>query len=72
LWSHSIPFGCGSALWCAGIFSPEEMKRTRALAEEFKAAGGRGQRLQSKLVARSQQKRNWLEEWWYVMLCTLA
>lgn len=47
-----------------GIFSPEEMKRTRALAEEFKAAGGRGQRLQSKLVARSQQKRNWLEEWW--------
>jgi hypothetical protein len=56
-------------LWCAmpGIFSPEEMKRTRALAEEFKAAGGRGQRLQSKLVARSQQKRNWLEEWWYVL-----
>jgi hypothetical protein len=48
-----------------GIFSPEEMKRTRALADEFKADGGRGQRLHSKLVARSQQRRNWLEEWWY-------
>ena len=69
----SIVFGL-TPLWCAmpGIFSPEEMKRTRALAEEFKAAGGRGQRLQSKLVARSQQKRNWLEEWWYVVLRTLA
>lgn len=52
----------------AGLIPREQMERTRALVDEFKAPNGRGQRLHAKLVARSRQRRNWLEEWWYCLV----
>ncbi len=48
----------------AGILSPEEIKQTEQLVQQFQEPGGRGERLHQKLVQRSTQQRNWLEDWW--------
>ena len=44
------------------FLTPEEMEHTEAVVEDFK--NGIGAKLQEMLVARGEEERNWLEDWW--------
>ncbi|KAG7221228.1 hypothetical protein INR49_017445 [Caranx melampygus] len=46
------------------IVEVEELKHTKELVQEFKKAGGVGERLQKGLEKRAANTENWLSEWW--------
>lgn len=46
------------------IVEVDELKHTKELLDEFKKAGGIGDRLQSGLEKRASNTDNWLSEWW--------
>lgn len=46
------------------IVEVDELMHTKELVDEFKKAGGVGERLQKSLEKRARKTENWLSEWW--------
>ncbi|ELW61982.1 Carnitine O-acetyltransferase [Tupaia chinensis] len=46
------------------IVSEEEWAHTKQLVDEFRTAGGVGDRLQKGLERRARKSENWLSDWW--------
>ncbi|XP_049415888.1 carnitine O-acetyltransferase [Epinephelus fuscoguttatus] len=46
------------------ILEMDELTHTKELVDEFKKAGGVGEKLQKSLEKRAQKTENWLSEWW--------
>jgi carnitine O-acetyltransferase len=46
------------------LLSDTDYQKTAAAAQDFLTPGGLGEALQQRLVARSQETVNWMEEWW--------
>ncbi|NP_001124191.1 choline O-acetyltransferase isoform X1 [Danio rerio] len=52
-------------LTCMGHLVPEDQfRKTKAVVEKFGAPGGVGETLQKKLLERSEQKANWVYDYW--------
>lgn len=46
------------------LCTPEELKATTALVEDFGRPGGEGERLHAVLAEKASRERNWLIDWW--------
>ena len=44
--------------------NPALIEKTKQYVADFTKPGGLGEVLQSRLVQRSKEHKNWLEEWW--------
>ncbi|XP_051507627.1 choline O-acetyltransferase isoform X1 [Myxocyprinus asiaticus] len=52
-------------LKCMSHLVPEEeFRKTKTIVKEFGAPGGKGEFLQRKLLERSEQKANWVYDYW--------
>lgn len=48
------------------LLNPQEFEHTKKAVAEFTRAGGQGEELQKRLVARRDEAdvKNWIYEWW--------